>query len=115
MQCRIRVNDAFCAVSLSGTMRSGMSVQLEKNRLGDLLDARALGCRLDGEKFLCGADNSGGENTSKHLGFEENEDVLHGFGVLCVNVRKCAMWKNLLFGHEFERSVLGLPSSYNDS
>ena len=29
-----------------------------------------LGCHLlNGEKFLCGQDHSGGENTCKHLGF----------------------------------------------
>ena len=97
----------------AGTMRSAILVLLEKNRLGDLLDAHALGCQpLDGEKFLCGADHSRGEKTCKHLGFGHEslmcegvlcgkkpvvlscirqrgayDAVVHGFGVLCVVVR----------------------------
>ena len=45
LECRMRVNDVFCAVSFSGTMRSATSVLLEKN-LGDLLHAHALVCHL---------------------------------------------------------------------
>ena len=53
--------------ALSGTMRSITSVLLEKNSLGDLLDAHALGWHLrDGEEFLCEADHSLGENPCKH-------------------------------------------------
>ena len=74
-------------------MRSAISVPLEKKRLGDLLDADALGCHLlDGEKFLHGADHSRCENAHTHLGFEPNVAVLHGMrreSVLCVDV-KCA-------------------------
>ena len=32
MECQMRVNDVFCAVSFSGTMRSAVSVLLEKKR-----------------------------------------------------------------------------------
>ena len=35
MECRMRGNDVFCDVSVSGTIRSGMSVQLEKKPLTD--------------------------------------------------------------------------------
>ena len=31
MNCQMRVNDVFCAVSLSGTMRSAISVLLERS------------------------------------------------------------------------------------
>ena len=74
------------------------SVLLERNRFGDLLDVHASGCHLlDGEKFLCGTDHSRGENTCKHLGFGTTDDVVHGFGVLCMVLCRCAMWENLLF------------------
>ena len=33
MECQMRVNDVFCAVSLSGTVRCARSVLLEKNRI----------------------------------------------------------------------------------
>ena len=64
-------------------------------RLGDLLDALALGCHLlDDELFLCG---SRCENTCKHLGFEDDA-VVHGFGVS--DVCRCPMWKNLILCHK---------------
>ena len=34
MECQMRVSDVFCAVSLSGTMRSAISVLLEKPAFG---------------------------------------------------------------------------------
>ena len=49
MECHMRVNDAFCAVSSSGTMQS--AAKRHSKRLGDLLHAHALSCHLlDGEK-----------------------------------------------------------------
>ena len=65
-------------------------------RLGDLLDAHALGCHLvDGVKFLCGADHSRGGNTGNTLDFDAHEAVVHG--VCCVDVRQSEMGENLLF------------------
>ena len=77
MECQIRVHDVFFAVSLSGTMRSAISVLLEENASVIFLMLMPLGCQLpDREKFLCGADHSRGENTCKHLGFEESDAVV---------------------------------------
>ena len=70
LECHMRFNDVFCAVSLSGKTQSARLLQpllcrsqRDPNRLGDLLFAHALGCRLlDGEKFLCRADHSSHAN-----------------------------------------------------
>ena len=46
-------NTCFCAVSLTGTMRSAISCATRKNRLGHLLEAFALSSHLlNSEKFL---------------------------------------------------------------
>ena len=37
------------------------------------------------------------QNAGKHLGFQTHDAAVHGFGVLCVVVRRCAMWKNSCF------------------
>ena len=69
MECQMRVNDVFCAVSLGGSRKT----------VGDLLDAEALGCHLfNGEKFLRRADHARGENACQLLRFETNDAVVHG-------------------------------------
>ena len=77
MECQMRVDDVFCAVSVSDTMRSALSVILERNRpLCVLPDAHAFGCHLlHVGKFLCEADHSRGENTRKQLGYETHDAV----------------------------------------
>ena len=65
MDCQIRV-DVVC------TTRSAMSVPLKKTPRWSLLMLIPWGCHLlDGEKFLCGADDSRGESICKHLGLQK--------------------------------------------
>ena len=91
MTCQIT---CFCGVSLSGTMRSAISVLLEKTRLGDLLAAEALGCHLlDGEKLICRAGHNAGKLVGNTVGFEEHVAVVHGCAVSCVDVRRREMCK----------------------
>ena len=76
------------SVVLSATVESAIECHM---RVNDVLYAARCGLsslcyskRNASEIFLmlCGADHSRGENTCKHLGFETNEAVVHGFGVM---------------------------------
>ena len=58
MECQMRVNDVFCAVSLSDTMRSAICVLLEKNASVIFLMLMPWGCHL------LAAKSSSAEQTS---------------------------------------------------
>ena len=81
MECQMPVND------VQPPLRRRLR---QAQRCRDLLVAHASSCHLfNGVQSLCGADHF----ARKRLGFETKGAVIHGFGVLCVAVRRCAMWK----------------------
>ena len=120
MACQVRVNDVFSAVSLSGTTTASSSTSASPAW------SRSSGCpcqRLPSFQWRTVAVRSGPFRTQracKHLGFETHDAVVHGFGVLCVVVRRCAiitifLQKEGSTFHQKLMTVLGAPSPFDDS
>ena len=92
MECQMRVSDVFCAVSLSGTATASSSTAAGPAW------SRSSCCpcqRLPSFQRRTVPVRSGPSRTQNAVntwGFETHDAVVHGFGVLCVVVRRCAMW-----------------------
>ena len=87
----MRVSDVFCAVSLSGTT-TGSSTAAAWSRSSCCTCQRLPSFQW--RAIPVGSDPSRTQNACKHFGFETCDAVVHGFGVFCVVVRRCAMWRN---------------------